>query len=76
MQVDTVRYSDGKCYHKRKICNSKECTCSMEGNNFTLSIKSDLSFMDFSCEMRFRDEDTSKLTIQTAHLIFNETGKY
>lgn len=76
VQIDAVRYSDGKCYHKRKLCDPIECTCSMEGNNFTLSMSSGLSFMEFSCEMRFKDEATGKLSVQTAHLIFNETGKY
>lgn len=71
---DTVRSTDGKCYHTRELCRSTECGCSIEGNSFTWIYKSDVSNLKFTCEMRFRDEETSKLSIQKAHLFYNETG--
>ncbi|XP_052062003.1 uncharacterized protein LOC127702043 [Mytilus californianus] len=70
---DSVRYKDGKCYKKRKLCSPSECTCSNEGNKFTWSFLSDLSFLEFSCEMRFKDEKTSTFSIQTANLSYNES---
>lgn len=72
---DSVRYHDGKCYHKRKACSQTECTCSKEGNNFTWSFISTLLYLEFSCEMQFKDEETSKLSIHTTNLIYNGSGK-
>lgn len=72
--VDNIRYSDEGCYHKRKICSPTECSCSPKGNNFTWSFISDQKCIKFSCEMRFKDEETSLLSFQKAQLVFNNTG--
>lgn len=70
---DNLQVSGGKCYNKREMCNLTECTCSMEGNDFTWSYTSDLSYLEFSCEMRFKDLETLQLSFETAHLIYYET---
>lgn len=48
----------------------------MEGNSFAWIYKSDMSNLTFSCEMRFINKETSELSIQKAHLFYNETGYY
>lgn len=71
---DNVRYSGGNCYHKKNICVPTECSCSKKGNIFKWSFTSHHSDLEFSCEMRFIDVETSQLSIQTAILVFNESG--
>lgn len=73
---ESIRYNDGNCYRKRDLCSLSECTCSDEGNNFTWYFISDLSFIKISCELRFTDEETSTHSIQTANIVYNESGTY
>lgn len=73
---DSISYNNEKCYHRRKLCKPAECTCSDGGSRFTWSFDDDSSIIVFACEMRFIDEETSTVLVQTATLLYNDTGKY
>lgn len=71
---DSIRYSNGQCYHKLYECTPERCTCSAEGRNFTWTyILSDLSNITFTCAMRFKDEIKAMFVHQKADLTFNGT---
>ncbi|CAC5426677.1 unnamed protein product [Mytilus coruscus] len=69
--VDSIRYESGLCYHKRRLCTPKRCSCLARGNHYTWTLISNLSYIQFTCTMRFRDAMNSTILIAEAHVIYN-----
>lgn len=76
MLEDSIRYNDGLCYHKRNLCRPETCTCLSRGKSFTWNYTSDLSYIQFSCEMRFKDLSQSTIIGYKTDLIYNGSGNY
>lgn len=72
---DSIRYQNGLCYHKKNLCDPDKCACSSGGKYFTWIFKSYLSYIQFTCAMRFRDNTEFTFTTHEASLIYNGTGK-
>lgn len=68
---DSIKYQSGLCYHKRKLCTPVRCSCLAGGHHFIWTYMSNLSFIQFTCAMRFKDPLESTIFIKKADVIFN-----
>ncbi|CAG2211980.1 unnamed protein product [Mytilus edulis] len=73
---DSMKYQSGLCYHKRKLCTPERCSCLASGHHFIWTYMSNLSFIHFTCVMRFKDPLESTIIIKKADVIFNGSGKF
>lgn len=69
---DTVT---GKCSHDGKECHPEICSCLSTGNGFNASFPFSSDNSDtYSCDMQFKDDDTSMIFAKTANLRYNGYG--
>lgn len=73
---DSIRYESGLCYHKRRLCTQDRCSCLARGNHYTWTFISNLTYIQFTCSMRFRDAVNSPIIITKAHILYNGSGKF
>ncbi|CAC5426689.1 NAIP [Mytilus coruscus] len=71
---DSIRHRYGLCYHKKTSCYPEKCTCLSGGRHFTWNFNSDLSYIQFTCAMHFKEKTNSAITIHKASLIYNGTA--
>ncbi|VDI33120.1 Hypothetical predicted protein, partial [Mytilus galloprovincialis] len=70
---DSIRYQNGDCYHKQKLCTPEVCTCAAKGRIFTWTYISTLPIVQFACVMRFQDEIKYTTFNHKAEITFDGT---
>lgn len=71
---DSVRQSNGNCYHKGQLCKPDICACSPEGNSFTWILPAGYTNINVSCEMIFDNELISTSSTHRATVFYDGKG--
>lgn len=75
--LDELRGSDDKCYHKLRECNPKHCVCSTDSQIYILKHEMSTStpINSFGCRIRYQDKNLHRLMKKEIHSLFQELRK-